>query len=870
LHLQTRFAQLETASVLHRYTEGFRTVEDIYQILQISQARMKNNPDIPPPKAKLMANYYEKLTTLFWVSENYLFHAFAWYKYYDLCREFNRGMSEETKRMQASAVLLAALCIPSTPNQAGAAMDKQHAIGSTFQDDLVKQKMGRMATLLDFNTRNPTREALLLEIKNKNILDQVPEYLRELYVVLENNADPLIMVEKARPLLEQLKAEVGATTTTDSDNDDVKDTSLGRYVEPLTKVLLLKLIVNLSAAYHTVSMDHLKLLTSGLAMTFEQVEKAIVLLTQTKTLTVRIDHRAGCLRFGDANLESDAMRSQLTILSNRLDAVNQILEPWNVNSVMERRHKFYNEVRSNFDSEYEAVIERKNLIEKRKEEAERMVQEKAREEARKKAEEEALRRADEEKRMVREQKLRELEKQKKIQLELDNQEKKRFLIAMGKKTDEISDEQMALIDTKALQKEHQDEINKKKEEAEQKTREAAKKLDYLVRAIRIEELPLIKQKYEEKIKADRERYEKENLEKAKQAKLAWEKAVEDRKLMYEFDVFKYFSSFEESIMKSRKVQHEDACRVADERAEIAAEKDKFKRARQRKHDEAKRIADEAERRQNEIEEKKAEEEKLKREEALKERKAKEEQARQTENRRMDDERNQQQPSRTGAGSGDGTTRYVPPALRGQDGGGGDRGGNRFGGGGGSYPGGGRYDGPSRGSDDRGAGVGSAWRTGGGRPGSSGDRPSSSGGYGDRRGGDDRPGSSGDRGAGGYGDRRGGDDRPGSSGDRGTGGYGDRRGGDDRPGSFGDRGAGGYGDRRGGDDRPGSFGDRGAGGYGDRRGGDDRRDGSGGNRFGGAGPRSDDRTSTIWRQLTLDQINLGFILTCYSICQVELE
>lgn len=69
LHLQTRFAQLEAAAGLELWTEGFRTVEDIYNIMQIGKKT---------PKARLMASYYEKLTRIFWVSENYLFHAYAW------------------------------------------------------------------------------------------------------------------------------------------------------------------------------------------------------------------------------------------------------------------------------------------------------------------------------------------------------------------------------------------------------------------------------------------------------------------------------------------------------------------------------------------------------------------------------------------------------------------------------------------------------------------------------------------------------------------------------------------------------------------------------------------------------------------------
>ena len=289
-----------------------------------------------------MAAYYEKLTTLFWVSQNYLFHAFAWYKYHALCKEYNRGMSDEIRRTQGSAVLLAALCIPSLKQ--GASTDAATAKGGLssmsspmqtgasgrFDDRGMQEKMARMATLLGFHTSNPTREALLEEIKGRGIFDQVPEYLQQLYYLIEEDSDPLVLVEKAKPLLEQLAAEVDTSATaTEGEESSPEDSMLGRYVKPLTSILLLKLLLNLSSAYHTVKIDHLKQLTSGLqGMTFEHVEKAIVLFTQThKELVVRIDHRAGCLRFGDAQLESDAMRSQLTVLAQQLESVSEILHP---------------------------------------------------------------------------------------------------------------------------------------------------------------------------------------------------------------------------------------------------------------------------------------------------------------------------------------------------------------------------------------------------------------------------------------------------------------------------------------------------------------------------------------------------------------
>ena len=763
---------METASVLHLYTEGFRTVEDIYNILQISHSRRKTHPTAPPPKAKLMAAYYEKLTTLFWVSENYLFHAFAWYKYYTLCKEYNRSMSEEMKQRQASAVLLAALCIPSNNNNNGSlsgsnnnrkqqSHQPQHGITSTAEDDIVKEKMARMATLLGFHTRHPTREALLTELRSKQILDSVPKYLKELYLLLEENSDPLVMVDQAKPLLQQLQQELGDTTN-ETDPDDAANTdvtnALGRYVQPLTSVLLLKLLLNLSAAYHTVSMDHLKRLTSGLGIAFDQVEKSIVAFTQTKALvSVRIDHRAGCLRFGDPKLESDAMRSQLTTFSKQLEAVClNVLQPPDQAHALSLRTQLYAQVRANLEREHLAVLERKNTIEKRKEEAERLAQEKLKAERQQKSEEEAARKVEEEKRLAKEQRLREREKQRKIQKEMEAMEKKKYLQAMGRNTEAMTEEEMASIDTAALAKEHADKTNKKREEAERKAREAAKRLDYLVRAVRIEELPLIKTAYEDKIRKDRDRYEATVIEKAKRAKEQWEADVKEKAQLEKHAVFNYLQEFKDKVFEGRKIHHKRLCKAADETAELEAEKAKLARARKRKQDEAKRLADEEAQRKAEEAKRLAEEEKARREE---EKRRLDEKRRQAELTRMKEERDRKEKERRPPPTSREldaaqTGKYVPPSRRGRDGGGGggryDRGGGSSYDRGGGY-GGGRYEGRQQGGD--------RW---GNRGGGGGDRR-----YDDRRGGynDDR------RGGGGYNDdRRGG----GYNDDRLRGGYNDRR------------------------------------------------------------------------------------------------
>eukprot|EP00804_Cyclotella_cryptica_P017601 CCRYP_006745-RB/>CCRYP_006745-RB protein AED:0.08 eAED:0.08 QI:143/0.85/0.75/1/0.85/0.75/8/361/997 len=712
LHLQTRFVQLETASSLRLYTEGFRTVEDIYNILQISRARRKiPGVNIPPPKAKIMAAYYEKLTNLFWVSENYLFHAFAWYKYYSLCKEYNRGMSAETRQMQASAVLLAALSIPKNTSDIRKnkpATGDRLAIQSTVEDDIAKEKMARMATLLGFHTREPSREAILAEIRAKNIMDDVPQYLRELYVILEATTDPLDMVEKARPLLDTLRRETGVLAdgvAASGDVDDAaEDTALGRYVKPLTNVLLLKLIFNISAAYHTISLDHVKKLTSGLGVSFEQMEKSIVLSSQSRALSVRIDHRAGCIRFGSAALESDEMRGQLSTLAKRLATACNFISPPDVTSIQKEEQPF--------TLTYDLLSSLNTLLLSNARWLSKNVKKKPRESSKKnsaKKNDSASRK----KWHARPRKkgvllMREKEKIQKIQDEMDALEKKRYLTAMGRSVENMTAEELKEVDTAALAKEHAEKANKKKEEAERKIKEAARQLDHLVRAVRIEELPRIKASYEAKIKEDRENYEREVVEKAKQAKEQWTLDVKEKKELIECSVFDYSSVFESRIMAARKIVHEKLCKQEDERAELEAENGKLARARKRKEDEKRRLIEEEERRIREEEERKEEEERLRREEQKRLREQeleKKELARMNELREREARERQeraQPPLSSGLGDTSATSegKYVPPARRGGGAsmGGGTGGASRWGSDRGGGYGGGRYEGRDSGRD----------------------------------------------------------------------------------------------------------------------------------------------------------------------------
>ena len=152
-HLDTRFAQLNTSVELELWQEAFRSVEDVHNLLTMAKKA---------PRPAMMANYYEKLTKIFLMSGNALYHAAAWGRYYTIVTTIGGKTDEELRRL-AGQVLVSALAVP---------------VGSKGLDGVEdgKNKNSRLTALLGLS-KTPTRSGLL-----KDAVSSWPKY-PELYLI---------------------------------------------------------------------------------------------------------------------------------------------------------------------------------------------------------------------------------------------------------------------------------------------------------------------------------------------------------------------------------------------------------------------------------------------------------------------------------------------------------------------------------------------------------------------------------------------------------------------------------------------------------------------------------------------------------------
>ncbi|KAF9201553.1 eukaryotic translation initiation factor 3 subunit A [Haplosporangium sp. Z 27] len=610
-HLDTRFQQLNAAAELELWQEAFRSVEDIHNLMTMSKKM---------PKPFMMANYYEKLTKIFMVSDNYLFHAAAWNKYYTLVKTQNKSVTDEEQTRMASLALLSALAIPVISSK------------DSYEVDESKNKSYRLAALLGLS-RSPNRAGLLKEALSKNILKHVRPELRELYNILEVQFHPLSICKKIEPIMTKL----------------AEDRELVKYVKPLHQVILTRLFQQLSQVYTTVKLDFVIQLASFAApFNYDSatIEKFIMQGCKKGELSIRIDHATQSLTFETdlfasenktvtdgpvlQSLPSDLMRTQLTRLATCLNTTVSMISPEIVEAKKEAKKAAFLKALAGMKEEHKLALERKAIIERKKELIETMLARKEKEEAREKAlriqaEAEALKiRLAEERRKREEERMRSeneaIRKNEALKLAQDLKNKAGV---------DLSEEDLQNLDKDKLVAIQIQQLEKEKSEMASRTKAIGKRLDHVERAMRLEERPLLAKDYERQQKADRIYHEAavKAQREAAAAKHAHELQLKSRMVKILEDYRKVRSDMEKKRQgefdqkreaAARRIEEEKQRRIQlyrEQKAENEARQLREEKERAEREAEAARRAEEEEKRRVENEARAAQE-KLEYEERL--------------------------------------------------------------------------------------------------------------------------------------------------------------------------------------------------------------------------------------------------------------
>ena len=616
-HLETRFRQLNVADELELWQEAFRSVEDIHMLLTISKRPAKNT---------MMANYFEKLTKIFLVSDNFLFHAAAFSKYYTLLRSSasavaagqgnrrdNPAVTEEQLTKIASYVVLSALSIPviSTSRSRG-----------LVDVDEARKKTTRLSNLLNMPFA-PSRASLFKDALNKGLLQKVSPEIRELYSILEVDFHPLSICKKISPILAQI-----------GENPEMK-----QYIAPLQQVILTRLFQQLSQVYESVDLKfviQLAQFPEPFQVTPAYIEKFIMNGCKKGELAIRLNHVSGTLSF-DQDVFSSAKaltgsddassvqrlqhtpteiaRSQLSRLAKTLHVTCMYVDPSYNNARIATMQSALARAEAGAEEEHTATLQRRAIIEKKKEAASEALSKKQREEETRKRIRAQQQAEAESTRLRNETRDREVKRMAAEQARIKRQEMEKQLEELkGTMKIDLDDINIEDLDSNAVRMLKLTQLEKDKQEKDQKVKITAKRIDHLERAFRREEAKHLDEDYAAQREEDLKTYELDKEEKLKTAAQSHQEglALKNRlgRLVQDYDSFKKDITQKRAadFEKLRKNAHRDL--EAQKRKRVQEHKEAKIRAQQEKEAEERRQREEEEQRAKEEEEReKAEEEK---------------------------------------------------------------------------------------------------------------------------------------------------------------------------------------------------------------------------------------------------------------------
>jgi len=615
LQLDTKVQQLDFAIQIELWQEAFKAIEDIHTLMCMSRNK---------PKPSLLNDFYIKMSKVFIKSESMLFHACTIFKLFMLYKEQKRNPTKDDLTRKASKLLVAMLSIPITK--------QKHGVGKILDmEETIINKVLHLSKLLGLE-KAPMRETLLEDFMKYDLLNYVPQQLKDLHEWLENTNHPLKMADRVTSVFEWMHQQTA-------------EPELVNYIPHLRQVVITRVLQQVSSLYKSISFKRLlKFLPSAYCSRFE-LEQFIVDASRNGQLQVRIDHMKNCVYFGTDLNASPLYVEDEFFESKRLQALpsERVSASFNmmVRSMLESHYELDKEAMQRRSEEkmsellslynktkaktHSLMLRRKQIIEDRKERMESEKNAKEEKERLAQQQQEKAAREAEQARISKEQK----EREEKMRLQQEEAEQRRNAndkLEMWKKTD-IGKKLFAEVQAEDLMKKDfntEDMVNKQivlkekeKKEINNRRKAQERKIDHLERAKRQEEIPLIEKYMADKRVNDRiqwEQFEAERVEKSR-ADHAKSVATKERLLIMRQDVDDHMRPLREAVQQeyqeNMRVWEEEKNRLKAERLEKRRYERKLKRFAQRMKE--KEEAAEAERkRQEEME--REEEERRRREE----------------------------------------------------------------------------------------------------------------------------------------------------------------------------------------------------------------------------------------------------------------
>ncbi|AOA64003.1 Translation initiation factor 3 subunit a [Komagataella phaffii CBS 7435] len=574
--LDLRFQQLNVSVKLELWQDAFKSVSDVHNLMTVSKRQ---------PNPAMMVSYYENMAKIFAVSDNLLFHAAAWRKFFNLFSQSPFATKEQLNHY-SSIYLLAALSVPDE-------ISSEESASSSL----------KLASLLNSSTI-PSREYILQNLVSRKILQHVDEELLQLYNYLEVDFNLITLKQRIAPILSKIES-----------NDSYK-----AYVKPLSQILLRKLIRAVGDVYDTIKLEYLVALATfegSFKLSPQEVEDVVLDVAREGAIHVKINHDSKIVTFkwnpfdeldlADSKKSSlspaNLIRYQLSALAETLSVAVDRTKGGALEVEKAKSHSLVEErINSQFPSEHKEISSRHEVL------GERAKQLKAREEERK-AQEAKL----EQERLLAEKKAQEeraeaeaLRKQEEM-LKLEREkiimsEKKKVADEINKKgIIKVTDEQlkeMSANDLKALQLQQ---LSKDKEQLDIMLRSLSKKSDYLERALRKYEAPLLVKKLEEKEAEDEAAAELIKKEIVSKAKEAHDRKVEthNRLKRMEGEFGQFVGELRREFLDAKRDKARQALEKAKQEriAEVIAERKKeiAEEASRKAAEEARKVAEESRR-----------------------------------------------------------------------------------------------------------------------------------------------------------------------------------------------------------------------------------------------------------------------------------